>query len=83
MITEPEWNTQGAYLVKGYQFKDFVSAINFINQVADLAEDHDHHPDIFLHDYDQVEVRLTTHQDERVTDKDIKLAADIDKIKLV
>lgn len=69
-------------LVKEFRFKDFVNAWAFMNSVALLAEKMDHHPD-WTNVYNQVTIRLTTHSEgNKITDKDRKLAAQIDKLGL-
>ena len=80
IMSKVEWKMQVSYLIREFRFPGFVSAINFINQVAELAENQNHHPDILLHNYNQIEIRLTSHQKKRVTEKDIQLASAIDKI---
>jgi 4a-hydroxytetrahydrobiopterin dehydratase len=70
----------GAQLVKNFVFKDFVSAWAFMSQVALLAEKMDHHPD-WSNVYNRVTIRLNTHSEgNKITDKDRKLAALIDKL---
>lgn len=67
-------------LVKVYKFKDFISAWAFMNSVALLAEKMDHHPD-WSNTYNQVSIRLSTHDaGNKITDKDRKLASQIDKL---
>ena len=69
-----------AQLVKNFVFKDFVSAWAFMSQVALLAEKMDHHPD-WSNEYNRVTIRLNTHSEgNKITDKDRKLAALIDKV---
>jgi len=69
-------------LVKEFKFKDFVNAWAFMNSVALLAEKMDHHPD-WTNVYNQVTIRLSTHSEgNKITDKDRKLAAQIDKLGL-
>ena len=71
-----------AQLVKNFVFKDFVSAWAFMSQVALLAEKMDHHPD-WSNEYNRVTIRLNTHSEgNKITDKDRKLAALIDKVKV-
>lgn len=71
-----------AQLVKNFMFKDFVSAWAFMSQVALLAEKMDHHPD-WSNEYNRVTIRLNTHSEgNKITDKDRKLAALIDKVKV-
>ncbi|MCX6747509.1 MAG: 4a-hydroxytetrahydrobiopterin dehydratase [Candidatus Nomurabacteria bacterium] len=63
---------------KEYKFADFIGAVNFINLIADIAEEEGHHPDIFLHDYNKVAVTLSTHSIGGLTENDFILAAKID-----
>lgn len=61
-------------------FKDFSEAFAFMARVALLAEKHDHHP-YWTNVYNKVEVTLNTHSAGNiVTEKDRKLAAEIDKL---
>ena len=67
-------------LVKEFKFKDFVSAWAFMASVALLAEKMDHHPD-WTNVYNRVSIRLNTHEaGNKITDKDRKLASQIDKL---
>lgn len=69
-------------LVKEFSFKNFVEAWGFMSGVALLAEKMDHHPD-WSNVYNRVSIRLSTHDaGNKITDKDRKLAADIDKLGL-
>lgn len=69
-------------LVKEFSFKNFVQAWGFMSSVALLAEKMDHHPD-WSNVYNRVSIRLTTHDaGNKITDKDRKLAAEIDKLGL-
>ena len=62
-----------------FNFKDFLSAFNFIKEIADLAENLNHHPDIF-NSYNKVIISLTTHDLGGVSKKDFKLAMEIDNL---
>jgi 4a-hydroxytetrahydrobiopterin dehydratase len=66
-------------LTKEYKFKNFVEAMNFVNEVARIAEARDHHPDILVK-YNQVALTYWTHTENSVTDKDMRLAADVDEL---
>ena len=77
---EVNTNEGGSALVKEFKFKDFINAWAFMNSVALIAERMDHHPD-WTNVYNQVTIRLSTHSEgNKVTDKDRKLAAQIDKL---
>lgn len=62
---------------KEYKFKDFIGAINFVERVADLAEEEGHHPDIHIY-YNKVVIELWTHSVGGLTENDFILSAKID-----
>lgn len=74
-----EWKLEGKTLQRKYRFGSFRDAIAFVNRVADVAEVHDHHPDILVH-YDRVTLVLWTHTAGGVTERDFALAADLEKL---
>ena len=63
-----------------FKFKNFVRAVDFINRIADVAEYEDHHPDLLLHDYNQVRVELMTHAIKGLSRNDFIVAAKINGI---
>ena len=73
-----EWREEGTALVRDFEFKDFAGAMGFVNQVAELAEGANHHPDILLHGWNKVRLTLSTHSEGKVTQADRNLAAGID-----
>jgi 4a-hydroxytetrahydrobiopterin dehydratase len=75
------WQEKDNFLQKNFKFKTFAQAIDFINQVAEIAENLDHHPEIQLHDYNQVLIKTTTHDQGKITKKDFELTKKIDLLK--
>ncbi len=75
------WKESAQELTKTFNFRDFVQAVDFVNKVKDIAETYQHHPDVFIHSYNKVKITLTTHSEGRVTDKDYKVAQEIDKLE--
>lgn len=73
------WERHGDMLVQSWQFPSFRRALEFVNQVADLAEESDHHPDIIL-SYRKVRLELSTHSDGGLTDLDFAFAARINSL---
>ncbi|HLO70630.1 MAG TPA: 4a-hydroxytetrahydrobiopterin dehydratase [Flavipsychrobacter sp.] len=74
------WKEENNTLYKRYQFKDFSEAFAFMTRVAILAEKHNHHPK-WTNVWNTVEIWLSTHDAGNiVTDKDLALANDIDKL---
>ena len=64
---------------KSYVFGNFVQAFGFMAQAALIAEKMDHHPE-WSNVYKTVEVNLTTHNAGGITELDIKLAGEMDKL---
>lgn len=74
------WKEENNKLTRTFEFDDFVSAFGFMSQVAILAEKAQHHPE-WSNVYNKVTIHLTTHdKGSKVTDKDRKLAEEIDKL---
>jgi 4a-hydroxytetrahydrobiopterin dehydratase len=72
-----DWERDGDEIVRTYEFDDYPSAVTFVNDVADIADEEFHHPEIVLR-YDEVEVRFTTHDAGGITETDLRLADDCD-----
>ena len=73
----PGWSRQGDIIIPKYQFADFTRAMEFVNAVAESAEDVQHHPDIDIR-YNKVTLTLTTHDAGGLTLADMELAASAD-----
>lgn len=69
----------GKAIERSFRFKDFSEAFAFLTRVAMQAEKVDHHPE-FTSVWNQVDFRLTTHDSDGVTDRDLKLANAIDRL---
>jgi 4a-hydroxytetrahydrobiopterin dehydratase len=78
MTTRSVWRQEDESLIRDYEFKDFVSAMAFVNRVADVAEEVNHHPDILVHGWNNVRLTLTTHSEGKLTDNDHAMAQRID-----
>jgi 4a-hydroxytetrahydrobiopterin dehydratase len=62
----PGWQFEGGEIFKRYRFPTFLDAIAFIDRIAEVAEESNHHPDLENH-YDQVRVGLHTWSEDAVT----------------
>ncbi|MFN6944600.1 MAG: 4a-hydroxytetrahydrobiopterin dehydratase [Cytophagaceae bacterium] len=72
------WKEENNHLVKSFKFKDFKEAFAFITKVALLSEKLNHHPE-WTNSWNRVHIRITTHSaGNTVTDKDHKMAQEID-----
>lgn len=65
------WSQQGVALAKAYEFDDFEEAMAFVNRVAEVAEDLNHHPDITVQNYNEVLLYVTTHEANGITEQDL------------
>ena len=76
----PGWTFAEDKLSRKYRFANFTEAMGFITEMAFACEKANHHPELF-NVYSKVEIGLTTHDaDNKVTQKDVDLAAELEKI---
>lgn len=74
------WKEENNKLKRSFEFKDFVEAFTFMTKVAFVAEKIGHHPN-WSNAYNKVEVQLFSHDaGDSITEMDIKLSKEIDKI---
>ncbi len=71
------WRFKEDKIKKSFKFDNFAAALAFVNQVGEIAERLDHHPDIKF-GWGYAKVKTTTHDRDGVTDFDIELARQID-----
>ena len=69
----PQWKYQTGYLKRELKFSEFTKAITFLNQVATLAESHQHHP-LMTNNHNQLLIQLKTFDVEGISEKDFALA---------
>jgi len=73
----PQWSLADNSLQREFRFKDFRKAMEFVNAVAGVANEQDHHPDIYI-SYNKVRLTLTTHKIGGLSLNDFIVAAKID-----
>jgi 4a-hydroxytetrahydrobiopterin dehydratase len=79
LIQTPQWKFLGKHIEREFTFKDFKQAMNFVNRLAEIADEMDHHPDIFI-SYNRVHLTLWTHKIDGLSRNDFILAARIDTL---
>lgn len=73
--TPPEgWDEVEGALERTFRFKDFAAAMDFVNRVAEVAEEENHHPDIDIR-WNHVKLRFWTHSQQAITERDHAVAA--------
>jgi len=79
-LTDSEWSREGDAIVREWKLADFAAAIAFVNRVAEVAERANHHPDILVHGWNKVRLKLSTHSEGGLTEADFALATDIEGV---
>src|SRR5437868_14896810 len=69
----PEWELEKKHIERTFELDDFADAIDFVNAIAAVAEEEEHHPDSEIHD-NKVRLVLSTHSQGGVTELDFALA---------
>ena len=78
-----EWQlVDDVKIEKKFKFKNFKEALAFVNKVGKIAEEENHHPNIYLYGWNKVKITLTTHAIHGLSKNDFILAAKIDKTTL-
>jgi len=67
------------HLKRHYEFDDFRQALDFTNRVGEMAEEQDHHPEIYL-TWGEVELKVYTHKIDGLTESDFVWAAKADAL---
>ena len=75
----PGWALIEGEIVRQATFKDFLSAMEFVDQVAVMAENEQHHPDIDIR-YNKVKLALTSHDVGGLTKQDFEMARAIEAL---
>jgi len=75
----PQWSLSERSIQRESRFKDFRQAMGFVNDVASIANDQDHHPDILI-SYNKVRLILSTHKIGGLSLNDFIMAAKIDQL---
>ena len=75
----PEWELEKKHIERTFEFDDFMESIDFVNAVAEVSEEEEHHPDVDIR-YNKVRLILSTHSKGGLTDLDFSLAERIDTL---
>lgn len=80
VVDDVKWEQDGDAIKKTFTFKSFIRAFGWMSQIAIWAEKLKHHPEWF-NVYNKVEVRLTTHDVDGLSELDFALAEKMEKFK--
>ena len=74
------WEQEGDSIVRDWTFADFKEAMAWVNRIAEVAEEANHHPDILVHEWNKVRLTLSTHSVGGLTQGDLDMARRIDDL---
>jgi len=74
-----DWNVLENKIIREYLFVNYRHTMDFVNKVADLAEEEGHHPIMYVY-YGKVVIELWTHAINGLSENDFILASKIDKL---
>ena len=73
------WKVEGLELVKTYRFTSYLAGIDFVSRLGHAAEAMDHHPELLV-GWRKVTMRVSTHSAGGLTELDVALACDADRL---
>jgi len=76
----PNWSKRAQTIFRAFKFGGFLNSIAFVNRIARKAQKINHHPDIDIR-FNQVTLKLTTHDEGGLTEKDFSLARQCDEVR--
>ncbi len=79
LASVPGWRHEGGMLVRTLDCGDFVGSMARLTQVALIAQAQDHHPDLEL-SWDKLTIRVATHDQGGITEKDFRLASAVEAL---
>lgn len=76
---DPSWRQEDKYIVRDFTFPTFMEGVQFVNRVAEIAEELNHHPDFHI-SYTDIKLSVTTHYKGGLTTRDFRLAGRIEAL---
>jgi 4a-hydroxytetrahydrobiopterin dehydratase len=73
------WEKYGNSLRREFRFDDFTGAVDFVNKLTPIANELNHHPDVFL-SWGLARISLISHSEHGITEKDFELAKKLDEL---
>ncbi len=75
-----QWKVENNTLVRELELDNFVACVDLLNEITEIAEEEQHHPDVQIYAYNKMKISLCTHDQNAITDKDYELAKKIDEL---
>lgn len=80
MAIDERWQQTDQALEAEITCDDFMAAVELINRIAAVAEELNHHPDLYIHDFKHLRISLRSHDSGGISERDHNLAAAIDEL---
>ena len=74
-----DWEKYGNCIRREFKFEDFSGSVDFVNRLTPVANEMNHHPDLFI-SWNLVRVSLISHSEHGITEKDFGLAKKLDEL---
>jgi 4a-hydroxytetrahydrobiopterin dehydratase len=74
-----DWEKYGNSLRREFKFDDFSGSVDFVNRLTPIANEMNHHPDLFI-SWNLVRVSLLSHSEHGITESDFELAKKLDEL---
>ena len=74
---DDDWEKYGNALRREFKFDDFTGSVDFVNRLTPVANEMNHHPDLFI-SWNLVRVSLLSHSEHGITEQDFELAKKLD-----
>ena len=79
-LSSSQWQYLNSKIIKKYDFETYMEGVSFVQKVAELAENHNHHPKMII-GYCTIEISISSHEMNGVTTKCVNLATAINTLQ--
>ena len=78
----PGWSYENGSIKKTFKTQNYPSTMGFVAAIGGFCQKRNHHPDYVIMKYKEIEVSFSTHSAEGITQNDIEIAKDLEKIPI-
>jgi len=82
LVSLPDWKYEDGSIKKTFKTSSYPASMGFVTAVGGFCQKRNHHPDYVLMKFKEVEVSFSTHSAGGITQKDIEIASDLEKLPI-
>ena len=82
LLSLPDWKYEDGSIKKIFKTSSYPASMDFVTAVGGFCQKRNHHPDYILMKFKEVEVSFSTHSAGGITEKDIEIASDLEKLPI-